>query len=187
MLRARAKAAGPGEWIYNIGGWAHQQFADDPKPFTREELDRIAPDNPVALQESYYQVFLNSRALQSFGIEANAPDPQDFVKGSIMRDAAGKPTGVIKGDIAAHSRPVAARLPKVAPDQLEASSAGAGQGHESRRPHVFRRRRLQRRRAGYLPEMEGAGSPERPGLLHRRRRGGHAGAGGPVHPADRAR
>src|ERR1035438_3391260 len=26
MLRARAKAAGPGEWIYNIGGWAHQQL-----------------------------------------------------------------------------------------------------------------------------------------------------------------
>jgi predicted amidohydrolase YtcJ len=121
MLRARAKAAGPGEWVYNIGGWAHQQFADDPKSFTREELDQIAPDNPVALQESYYQVFLNSRALQAFGIEANAPDPPDFVKGSIMRDAHGKPTGVIQGDIAA-TRPVAARLPKVAPDQLEASS-----------------------------------------------------------------
>jgi predicted amidohydrolase YtcJ len=40
MLRARAKAAGPGEWVYNIGGWTHQQFVDDPKPFTREELDR---------------------------------------------------------------------------------------------------------------------------------------------------
>ncbi|HTD42676.1 MAG TPA: amidohydrolase [Bryobacteraceae bacterium] len=121
MLRARAKAVGPGEWVYNIGGWAHQQFADDPKSFTREELDQIAPNNPVALQESYYQVFLNSRAMQTFGIEANAPDPPDFVKGSIMRDARGKPTGVIQGDIAA-TRPVAARLPKVAPDQLEASS-----------------------------------------------------------------
>src|SRR4029077_4004994 len=40
MLRARLKAAGSGEWIYNIGGWAHQQFADDPRPFTREELDQ---------------------------------------------------------------------------------------------------------------------------------------------------
>jgi predicted amidohydrolase YtcJ len=120
-LRARAKAAGPGEWVYNIGGWAHQQFADDPRSFTREELDQIAPNNPVALQESYYQIFLNSRALQAFGIEANAPDPQDFIKGSIRRDARGKPTGVIQGDIAA-TRPVAARLPKVAPDQLEASS-----------------------------------------------------------------
>ena len=121
MLRARAKAVGPGEWVFNIGGWAHQQFADDPKPFTREELDVIAPDNPVALQESYYQVFLNSRALKAFEIVENAPDPRDFVKGSIMRDAAGRPTGVIKGDIAA-TRPVAARMPKIAPDQLEASS-----------------------------------------------------------------
>jgi hypothetical protein len=122
MLRARAKTEGPGEWVYNIGGWAHQQFADDPKPFTREELDRIAPNNPVSLQESYYQVFLNSKALQVLGIDAGAPDPPDFIKGSIQRDAAGKPTGVIKGDIAA-TRPVAARLPKIAPDQIEASSA----------------------------------------------------------------
>jgi hypothetical protein len=121
LIRARAKTEGPGAWVFNIGGWAHQQFADDPRPFTRDELDRIAPDNPVALQESYYQVFLNSRALKEFGIEANAPDPKDFIKGSIMRDASGTPTGVIKGDIAA-TRPVAARLPKVAPEQLEASS-----------------------------------------------------------------
>jgi predicted amidohydrolase YtcJ len=121
MIRTRAKTEGPGGWVFNIGGWAHQQFADDPKPFTREELDRIAPDNPVALQESYYQVFLNSRGLEAFGIKAGVPDPNDFVKGSIKRDAAGKPTGVIMGDIAA-TRPVATRLPKVAPDQLEASS-----------------------------------------------------------------
>jgi predicted amidohydrolase YtcJ len=121
LLRARASVVGPGGWVFNMGGWAHQQFTDDPRPFTREELDQVAPNNPVALQESYYQFFLNGRALQAFGIEANAPDPKEFVKGSIVRDAAGKPTGVIKGDIAA-TRPVQAKLPKVAPDQLEASS-----------------------------------------------------------------
>jgi predicted amidohydrolase YtcJ len=122
MLRARAKQAGPGEWVYNIGGWAHQQFADDPKPFTLEELDRIAPDNPVALQESYYQVFVNSRALKLLGIEANKPDPPEFVKGSIIRDAAGKPVGVIQGDIPG-TRAVANKLPRVAPEQIEASAA----------------------------------------------------------------
>ena len=121
LIQARAKAQGPGEWVFNIGGWAHQQFADDPRPFTRDELDQIAPNNPLALQESYYQVFLNSRALKAFGIEPGMPDPTDFVKGSIMRDPSGKPTGIIKGDIAA-TRPVAARLPKVMPNQLEASS-----------------------------------------------------------------
>ena len=121
MLRERAKKVGAAGWVFNIGGWATAQFADDRKPFTREELDAIAPDNPVALQESYYQVFLNSRALKEFGIEAGKPDPPDFVPGSIQRDAAGKPTGIIRGDIAA-TRPVAARMPKLAPERLEAST-----------------------------------------------------------------
>src|SRR5579872_4532003 len=121
LLRARVKAAKAGEWIYNMGGWTHQQFADDPRPFTREELDQIAPDNPVALQESYYQFFLNSRALQELGIEAGQPDPTPFVKGSIVRDASGKPTGIIRGDIPA-TRPVQARLPKVPPAELEAAT-----------------------------------------------------------------
>jgi len=122
ILRTRVKSAGPGEWIYNIGGWAHEQFADDPRPFTREELDRIAPANPVALQESYYQVFLNSPALSALGIEAGAPDPQNFVPGSILRDSSGKPTGVVRGDIPA-TRAVANKLPRVTADKLEASSA----------------------------------------------------------------
>jgi predicted amidohydrolase YtcJ len=122
MLRARVKSSAPGEWIYNIGGWAHQQFTDDPKPFTPDELDRIAPNNPVALQESYYQVFLNSPAMRALGIAANVPDPPEFVKGSIVRDAAGKPLGIVKGDIAA-TRAVANHLPRVPMDQLEASSA----------------------------------------------------------------
>jgi predicted amidohydrolase YtcJ len=121
MVRARAMEVGPGQWVYNIGGWAHQQFADDPRPFTREQLDQIAPANPVALQESYYQVFLNTRALQALNIEADAPDPPGFVRGSIVRDAAGKPTGIIRGDIAA-TRVVANKLPRVAANELEESS-----------------------------------------------------------------
>ncbi len=150
-----------------------------PRPFTREELDQIAPNNPVALQESYYQVFLNSRALKAFGIEAGAPDPADFVKGSIMRDAAGKPTGIIKGDIAA-TRPVAARLPKVAPDQLEASSQAlvkdmnrAGltsfgvAGCNADVLEIFQKWKAQ----GHLNVRV---------VLHRRRRGRHPGAGGPI-------
>jgi len=121
LLRAQAKKLGPGEWVYNIGGWTTQQFTDDPRPFTREELDKIAPDNPVSLQESYFQVFLNSRALQALGITPGSPDPPEFVKGSIVRDASGNPTGVIRGDIPV-TRPVAAKLPKVTPEQLESSS-----------------------------------------------------------------
>jgi len=122
MLRARAKASAPGEWIYNIGGWSHQQFTDDPRPFTPEELDAIAPDRPIALQESYYQVFLNSQAMHLLGIEAKTPDPADFIKGSVLRDSSDKPLGIVRGDIAG-TRVVANKLPRVAPDQLEASAA----------------------------------------------------------------
>ena len=120
-LRARAETLGAGQWVFNIGGWTVAQFTDDSRPFTREELDRVAPSNPVALQESYYQVILNSRALEEFGIRPGQPDPADFVKGTIQRDASGRPTGIIKGDIPA-TRPVQARLPKVPADQLEAST-----------------------------------------------------------------
>jgi predicted amidohydrolase YtcJ len=122
LIRERVQAAKPGDWIYNIGGWTHHQFADDPRPFTREELDEIAPRNPVALQESYFQVFLNSRGLEAVGIGAGAPDPPEFLKGSIVRDAGGRPTGVVRGDIAA-TRVVANKFPRVGKDELEASTA----------------------------------------------------------------
>jgi predicted amidohydrolase YtcJ len=122
MIRARAKSVGPGKWVFNIGGWTTQQFTDDAKPFTLEELDQIAPENPVGLQESYYQIFLNSKGLAMLGIEAGKPDPTDFVKNSIKRDASDKPTGIIKGDIAA-TRPFAAKMPKAeTPEQLEAGA-----------------------------------------------------------------
>jgi predicted amidohydrolase YtcJ len=121
LLKARVQSAGRGQWVFSIGGWATAQFSDDPRPFTREELDRVAPDNPVALQESYYQIVLNSRALDDFGIRPGQPDPDDFIKGTIQRDATGRPTGIIKGDIPA-TRPVQARLPKIAAGELEAST-----------------------------------------------------------------
>ncbi len=120
-LLARAERTGPGGWVFSVGGWTTAQFADDPRPFSRAELDQLLPVNPVVLQESYYQVFLNSRALQAFGIVQGQPDPPDFVPGSIQRDAAGRPTGIIRGDIAA-TRPVLGRLPTVPPERMEAGA-----------------------------------------------------------------
>ena len=73
MLRARAAVAGPGAWVYTLGGWAMDQFADDRKPFTREELDQAVSGNPVLVQASYYEAFLNSRALQALGVAEKFP------------------------------------------------------------------------------------------------------------------
>jgi predicted amidohydrolase YtcJ len=115
-LRARAKAVAPGEWIYNLGGWAIEQFADDPRPFTREELDRVVPNNPVLLQASYYEAYLNSRALQLLGIDDKAP-ANDWV----VRDNAGHPTGRITE---AGFRGLVAKLPEAPPAAVEASTLG---------------------------------------------------------------
>ena len=43
MLRARAAAAR--EWVYTLGGWAMEQFADDKRPFTCDELDLAVPQS----------------------------------------------------------------------------------------------------------------------------------------------
>ncbi len=70
-LRARANATPPGEWIYTLGGWALEQFADDPRPLTREELDRAVPGHPLLLQASYHASYLNSRALEALGVTSS--------------------------------------------------------------------------------------------------------------------
>jgi predicted amidohydrolase YtcJ len=61
-IRARAKAIGPGsdKWVFTLGGWSPDQFADDRRPFTRAELDAAAPDNPVLLQFTRCCTYLNS-------------------------------------------------------------------------------------------------------------------------------
>ena len=121
LVTARAKASPGGEWVYNIGGWSVDQFADSRSKFTREELDRIAPNNPVALQESYYRTYLNTRGLEAFGIRDGAPDPADFPKSSIVRDAAGRAAGIVEGGMGA-VRAIAGKMPRVADQDLEAST-----------------------------------------------------------------
>ena len=114
MLRARAAAIGPGEWVYNLGGWAIEQFADDRRPFTRDELDKVVPDHPVLLQASYREAYLNSRALQAFGI-----DNTSSKDAGVVRDASGRPTGRILED---GFRQLVAKLPTPPRAEVEAST-----------------------------------------------------------------
>ena len=93
-------------WIAVLGGWSEEQFNDDPRGFAMDELDRIAPNNPVVLQAIYRHSYLNSAALSAAKIDATTPDPQG---GKIEKDATGKPTGVVSG--AGGVAFVAARIP----------------------------------------------------------------------------
>jgi predicted amidohydrolase YtcJ len=91
MVRQRAIDLGPGEWVFSLGGWSTDQFTDDSNHFSRVELDRFAPENPVLLQFTRSHTYLNSRAIEAIGLaNMNAP--------WIVRGEDGQPTGVIEAD-----------------------------------------------------------------------------------------
>ncbi len=94
MIAAKAKASKPGEWVLALGGWSIEQFEDGRRAFTREELDRVAPDNPVVLQLIYFRIFTNSAGLKALGIDEKTPNPPGS---SIVKDSQGQPTGVLNG------------------------------------------------------------------------------------------
>jgi predicted amidohydrolase YtcJ len=94
MLGERMRAARPGDWIVTLGGWSEEQFTDEPRGFSIEELDRIAPDNPVVLQAVYNHSYLNTTALRAVKIDENTPDPPG---GKIEKDPSGKPNGMVRG------------------------------------------------------------------------------------------
>jgi predicted amidohydrolase YtcJ len=94
MLGERVRAARPGDWIVTLGGWSEEQFTDEPRGFSLEELDRIAPDNPVVLQAVYNHSYLNTTALRAAKIDENTPDPPG---GKIEKDASSKPSGIVRG------------------------------------------------------------------------------------------
>jgi predicted amidohydrolase YtcJ len=106
MLADRVHSAPAGEWVVVLGGWSEEQFTDEPRGFSLEELDRIAPNNPVVLQAVYNHSYLNSVALIAAKIDAGTPDPQG---GRIEKDGGGKPTGLVRG--AGGVAFVAARVP----------------------------------------------------------------------------
>lgn len=106
MLADRVHSVPAGEWIVVLGGWSEEQFTDESRGFSLEELDRIAPNNPVVLQAVYNHSYLNSVALIAAKIDAGTPDPQG---GRIEKDAGGKPTGLVRG--AGGVAFVAARVP----------------------------------------------------------------------------
>lgn len=111
LLAERVRATKPGEWIAVLGGWSEEQFTDDPRGFPMEELDRIAPNNPVAIQAVYNHTYLNSVGLTAAKIDAGTPDPAG---GKIEKDANGKPTGLVDG--AGGVAFVASRIPLDPPD-----------------------------------------------------------------------
>lgn len=67
----RIKAHGTGlaedDWLLVLGGWNEEQFTDDPRGFSLEELDDIAGDRPAFIQVQYSHAYVNSVFLKLVG------------------------------------------------------------------------------------------------------------------------
>jgi predicted amidohydrolase YtcJ len=97
MVRQKASTVKPGEWILGEGwdeGYLAECLADPGRKPGREDLDSIAPNNPVQLVEySGHRSWTNSLALKLAGIQRETPDP---VGGRIERNPrTGEPTGLL--------------------------------------------------------------------------------------------
>jgi len=114
------KKAKPGEWITG-GQWAASSFGDTPP--TRQMLDKVAPNNPVALTDiSGHSSWANSLALKAAGISRSTPNPKG---GIIEHDASGEPDGLLR-ESAAHL--VRAKVPPPSAEQnVEALKTGVNE------------------------------------------------------------
>src|SRR6266850_108930 len=112
VVRAKAQSLPQGQWVFNLGGWSYDQFADNPTPLTKAELDQAAPNNPVYLQFSRCCAFLNTRGVELMGL-AGINQPW------IERDASGKPTGRINDPGLAQ---IASKLPRPPKETLPANA-----------------------------------------------------------------
>jgi len=99
-----------GEWITG-GGWDHTLWAEKNFP-NRQQLDAVAPKNPVILTHvSGHVAVANSLALKSGEIDKNTPNPPG---GEIERDTHGEPTGMLKEHAAISM--VTVRIPDPSPE-----------------------------------------------------------------------
>ncbi|HYR29285.1 MAG TPA: amidohydrolase [Thermoanaerobaculia bacterium] len=91
-IAAQASALGNGKWVTGWG-WDEQSWQPCVLP-DRALLDAAAPDNPVFVSRlDAHMAVANSRALRLAGITRETPDPPG---GTVVRDAGGEPTGLLK-------------------------------------------------------------------------------------------
>ena len=91
-VEAAADETPDGEWIQASWGWHESQLEEGRLP-TRDELDDVAPDNPVFIPRGGHVAVLNSLAFERAGI---GPDTDDPDGGTIVRDPeTGRASGAV--------------------------------------------------------------------------------------------
>lgn len=90
-IHSRASTLQPGEWIVG-NGWDENLFTDGNVP-TIEELNQVAPNNPVFLRRvCYHAAVANDKAFEMSNYSLGTPIPEG---GVVVLDEANKPTGLL--------------------------------------------------------------------------------------------
>jgi predicted amidohydrolase YtcJ len=91
-IAERVKITPKGEWVEG-GDWDETKWPLSQMP-TRQLIDDVTGDTPVFLSRyDGHVAFVNSVALRLAGVTAATPDPPG---GTMLRDAQGNPTGILK-------------------------------------------------------------------------------------------
>ena len=93
-IHQAARTQKPGSWIVVAGGWTEEQFAEKRRP-NAAEVVQAAPDNPVYIQHLYDWLLLSPKAMEALNIR---DDADVMPGGTLERDDAKKPTGVVTGN-----------------------------------------------------------------------------------------
>ncbi len=90
-VKARVERAKPGEWITGRG-WI-ETFWKPPVFPTRQDLDKVAPNNPIFLDRADgHGAVVNTAALKIAAVDRDTPNP---FGGEISKDKAGEPNGML--------------------------------------------------------------------------------------------
>lgn len=87
-----SKKVPPGEWV-QTSGWHPPSQLREQRYLTRQEIDSVAPNNPVFVQTVGHFAMANTKALEIADITRATRDP---VGGKIFRDPNGDATGLLE-------------------------------------------------------------------------------------------
>ncbi len=114
-LQARVSTSQPGDIITSNSDWHEAQLKEQRLPL-RDDLDRIAPKNPIVLVRGGHEYILNSAALANWRVDEKTPEPAG---GRITR----YPDGRLNGELVDTAKNLV-RLPAPparSPEQLMAA------------------------------------------------------------------
>ncbi|WP_349828089.1 amidohydrolase [Brevibacterium litoralis] len=94
VVQIAAQDTPEGEWV--LGAGFDETYILEGRMPTRADLDEVAPDVPVYLERTCTHMgVVNSKALEVSGVDESTPDPEG---GTLVKDAAGRLTGLVQED-----------------------------------------------------------------------------------------